>query len=98
MHNLITEIQISCREIPPGFKTSMDSEVMRITFHALLPVQCWGIQEPKIYLRFGNDALGQWKYDHGPGSIERYYSVCMTISLWSQLIGDDKLIISSLIL
>ncbi len=63
-----------CSKMPPGFGTK-EEHSMRIIFYALLPVQCWRIQdskEPKVYLRFGNDMLGNWKYDYGPGVIGRY--------------------------
>ena len=60
--------------MPSGFGTKEDHSLM-IIFYALLPVQCWGIEdseEPRVYLRFGNDTLGKWKYDYGPCVIGRY--------------------------
>ncbi len=62
------------RQIPAGFKSRKDDESMRVIFRALLPVQCWGIindQKPQVYLRFGNETLGRWMYDYGPGDIEK---------------------------
>ncbi len=46
---------------------------MRVIFRAILPVHCWDINgKQSVYLRFGNEALGKWKYDFGPAIIERY--------------------------
>ena len=63
------------RPIPTGFRDQSDASAMRVIFRAILPIHCWGISgdsKPLVYLRFGNEELGSWQYDFGPGEVEKY--------------------------
>lgn len=45
---------------------------MRISFRALLPKKAWEWNEKsEVYMRFGRSQFGDFKYDVGPGEIER---------------------------
>ena len=40
----------------------------------MIPKDVWEWDEhARVYMRFGVHELGNWKYDFGPGKIERYY-------------------------
>ena len=40
---------------------------MTITFYALLPPHLWEWDEKsEVYIKFSDEALGNWKHDFGP--------------------------------
>ena len=54
--------------MPRGFSNSGNQNVMCIMFKVIIPTQLWGWDEKsEVYMRFGQDFLGKWEYDFGPG-------------------------------
>lgn len=56
--------------------------MISVTFHALLPTHLWkGYDQSSstVYMRFGHDELGDWKYNHGPIAVEPKYVHVLTI-------------------
>ena len=68
------------RDVPRGFSNSKDKDALCILFRGILPKSVWNWDEKsKVYMRFGSFYFGEFKYDFGPGEIERYSCVISTI-------------------
>ena len=60
------------RKLPGGFCTHQDDNTMKIIFKAIIPTRVWGWDEKSaVYMRFEQEELGKWRYDYGPGVVER---------------------------
>ena len=57
----------------PGFKESKPENMITVVFHALLPSSFWKWDDTsEVYMRFGNDKFGDFKFDCGPMTVFRY--------------------------